>query len=77
MNIETPAIINLRTIIFFQLLAILAFSRAENVHVVPVIQRELIRIWKTLKTPLLPIKSIRTNHSSNKFWEIDMTKFEP
>jgi hypothetical protein len=74
MHIETPEIINLRNILFFQLFAVLAFARAENA---PVIHRELLRIWKTLKTPLLPIKSTRTNHSSNKFWEIDMTKFEP
>ncbi len=74
MQIETPALIYLRNILFFQLLAILAFSRAETA---PIIHRELQKIWKTLNRPLLPIKSSRTNHSSNKFWEIDMTKFEP
>ncbi len=74
MHIEAPAIIYLRNSLFFQLLAVLAFSRAETA---PIIHRELLKLWKTLNTPLLPIKSSRTNHSSNKFWEIDMTKLEP
>lgn len=43
----------------------------------PVFQQELLKIWKTLNTPLLPKRSAATNHKSNKFWEIDMTKFEP
>ncbi len=74
MHIETPAIITLRNILFVQLLAVFVFAHTENA---PVIHRELLRIWKTLNTPLPPIKSTKTNHSSNKFWEIDMTKFEP
>ena len=44
---------------------------------VPVFQQELLKIWKTLNTPLLPKRPAGTNHKSNKFWEIDMTKFEP
>jgi hypothetical protein len=73
MHIETAAI-NLRNILLFQLLVVIAFARAVNA---PVIHQELLRIWKKLKTPFLPIKSTMTNHASNKFWEIDMTKFEP
>jgi hypothetical protein len=64
--------INLRNIMFFQLLVFLAF--AGNA---PIIHQELLKIWKTLKAPFLPVRSINTNHKSNKFWEIDMTKFEP
>ena len=43
----------------------------------PAAQQELLKIWKSLNTPLLRKKIARTNHKSNKFWEIDMTKFEP
>jgi|GEM_PF-3822296 len=71
MHIEIFAI-NLRNILLFQLLVALAL--AGNV---PVVQQELLKIWNRLNTPLLPKKSSRTNHKSNKFWEIDMTKFEP
>ncbi len=71
MHIEILTI-NLRNILLFQLLVVLAF--AGNA---PVIHQELLRIWKTLKAPFLHIRSTRTNHKSNKFWEIDMTKFEP
>jgi hypothetical protein len=40
------------------------------------VRRELTKLWRTLKTPVLPK---RTGHSkkSGKFWEIDLTKFEP
>jgi hypothetical protein len=64
--------INFRNMLLFQLLLVLAF-----VGNTAVFHQELLRIWKMLKTPLLPIRSTRTNHRSNKFWEIDMTKFEP
>jgi hypothetical protein len=62
----------LRNILAFQLLAVLALAGDT-----PVVQQELHRIWKMLNTPLLPKQQIKTNHKSDKFWEIDMTKFEP
>lgn len=71
MQIEMLAI-NLRNLLFFQLLAILVLACDA-----PIIHRELLRIWKTLNTTLVRIKSYKTNHASNRFWEIDMTKFEP
>jgi hypothetical protein len=71
MNTEIFAI-NLRNILLFQLMATLAF-----VEIAPFVHHELCRIWKRLKAPSLLIKSIKTNHPSNRFWEIDMTKFEP
>ena len=61
-----------RNILFFQLLAVSVLSGS-----VPAVQQELLKIWKTLNTPLLPNRPSGTNHKSNKFWEIDMTKFEP
>jgi len=63
---------SLRNILAFQIVATLALAGYT-----PVVQQELTRIWKTLNTPLLPKKSTGTNHKSNKFWEIDMTDFEP
>jgi len=71
MNNEIFAI-NLRNMLLFQLLLVLAFSGSTTV-----LHQELHRIWKMLNTPFLPLRSTRTNHKSNKFWEIDMTKFEP
>jgi len=43
----------------------------------PRLQQELLRIWKTLNAPLLRKKPVKPNHKSGKFWEIDMTDFEP
>lgn len=71
MHIDLTAV-SLRNIMAFQLLAALAFACDS-----PVVQRELRKIWKTLNTPLLQKQPVKTNHVSNKFWEIDMTKFEP
>lgn len=62
----------LRNTLVFTLMAAMLLARN-----VPVVQQELLRIWKTLNSPLLPKRSSGTNHKSNKFWEIDMTKFEP
>lgn len=62
----------LRNLLLVQLLAILAHAG----HM-PIGQQELHKIWKTLKTPLLPKRPAKTNHTSDRFWEIDMTKFEP
>jgi hypothetical protein len=70
MHIETFAI----NVLFFQLLVALAYANAENALVM---HHDLLRIWKMLKAPFLPLKPTKTNHMSNKFWEIDMTKFEP
>jgi len=71
MNTEILAI-NLRNILLFQLIVAFAFAESS-----PAVHHELFRIWKRLKVPLLLIKPNKTNHPSNKFWEIDMTKFEP
>jgi len=70
MHIQTLAIY----ILFFQLLVALSYTQSVNALV---IHHDLLRIWKRLKTPFLQLKSTKTNHMSNKFWEIDMTKFEP
>ena len=43
----------------------------------PLLQEQLLRIWKSLKTPIIARKNRQTNHKSNKFWVIDMTDFEP
>ena len=71
MHIDIIAV-SLRNILFFQLMMVLVL--AGNA---PLVQQELLKIWKTLNTPLLPKRPGGTNHKSNKFWEIDMTKFEP
>ncbi len=40
------------------------------------VRRELVKIWKTLKTPILQ-KKTSSLKKGGKFWEIDLTKFEP
>ena len=64
--------IELRNILLVQLL--MGLTLAGNA---PRLQQELLRIWKTLKAPLLSKKPIKPNHKSGKFWEIDMSDFEP
>jgi hypothetical protein len=64
--------IALRNILLVQLLTALALAGNS-----PRLQQELLRIWKTLNTPLLWKKPVKPNHKSGKFWEIDMTDFEP
>jgi len=65
-------LIMLRNIILVQLL--MSLTLAGNS---PRLQQELLKIWKTINTPLLRKKPVPTNHKSGKFWEIDMTDFEP
>jgi hypothetical protein len=62
----------LRNIFLVQLLMGLTFAVNS-----PRLQQELVRIWKTLNAPLLRKKPVKPNHKSGKFWEIDMTDFEP
>lgn len=64
--------IALRNILLIQLL--MALTLAGNS---PRLQQELLRIWKTFKSPFLWKKPNKPNHKSGKFWEIDMTDFEP
>lgn len=67
-----PMTLNLRDILVLQLLVVITLAGNS-----PVVQRELLKIWKTLNTPLLQKKPTKPNHRSGKFWEIDMTNFEP
>lgn len=62
----------LRNVFVLQMLLVLALAGNE-----PVVQQELLKIWKRLNTPLLPKKHAETNHRSNRFWEIDLTRLEP
>jgi hypothetical protein len=63
--------IGIRNILFMHLM-ILATVPERTVR----LHHELVKIWKTLKTPILPKKTGPVKKGS-KFWEIDMTKFEP
>ncbi len=65
------SVLVLKNVFFLSLFA--AAVMTENM---PLFQEEFQRIWKTLTTPIV-LKKKRTNHKSNSFWEIDMTKFEP
>ena len=61
-----------RNVLLVQLL--MALTLAGNS---PRLQQKLLRIWKTLNAPFLWKKPAKPNHKSGKFWEIDMTDFEP
>ncbi len=66
---EHEIVIGVRNIILVHLLASATapegWSRA--------IHRELARVWKSVRTRLV----IKRSRGQSKFWEIDMTKFEP
>lgn len=40
------------------------------------VQRQLLKIWRSINSPL-PTKKPSHKGKKEKFWEIDMTKFEP
>ena len=67
-----PITLNLRNILVFHLLVVLTLAGNS-----PVVQQELLKIWKMINTSVLHKKPTKTNHRSEKFWEIDMTNFEP
>lgn len=67
-----PIFLTLRNILVFQMLVTLTFAVNS-----PIVQWQLLKIWKTLNAPLFQKKPSKTNHRSGKFWEIDMTNFEP
>ena len=64
--------IALRNILLVQL--VMALTVAGNS---PRLQQELLRIWRKLNSPLLRKDPVKPNHRSGRFWEIDMTDFEP
>jgi len=64
--------IALRNVLLVQILTGLVLAGNS-----PQLQQELLRIWKTLSVPIPLKKTLKPNHKSGKFWEIDMTDFEP
>jgi hypothetical protein len=68
-DFETSLVI--RTVLLFQLLTILLVpDYAFQVH------QKLLKIARLLNTPVLT-KKPSDKKKKQKFWEIDMTKFEP
>jgi hypothetical protein len=67
-----PMSLNLRIILALQLPVVLTFAGHS-----PIVQQELLKIWMMFNTPVFQKKPTKTNHRSGKFWEIDMTNFEP
>jgi hypothetical protein len=66
---ETSFVI--RNILLLQLLTLVVVPDSDlQVH------QKLLKIWKSLNTPILP-KKPADKAKKEKFWEIDMTKFEP
>jgi hypothetical protein len=68
-DFETSMVI--RNILLLQLLTIFVVpDYAFQVH------QKLMKIWRSLNTPVLT-KKPSDKGKKEKFWEIDMTKFEP
>ncbi len=66
---ETSIVI--RNILFLQLLTlVLVPGYPLKLH------QKLLRIWKSLNTPVFPKKPTGET-KKERFWEIDMTNFEP
>jgi hypothetical protein len=40
------------------------------------VRQEVLKFWRVLRAPLFP-KTAKRTVNRGKFWEIDMTKFEP
>jgi hypothetical protein len=64
------AAISIRNILLVQLMVIVLVPG----HVA-LVRHELLKIWKRINEPLFFNKE--RGEKKNKFWEIDMTKFEP
>lgn len=62
--------IGIRNILLVQFLLIAAFPGHAALF-----RLQLIRIWRSINAPFLWKKETRRKRS--RFWEIDMTKFEP
>jgi hypothetical protein len=62
--------IGIRNILLMQLMIIAALPG----HLF-LFRRELVRIWRSINAPFLQKKE--TRRKGSRFWEIDMTKFEP
>lgn len=60
----------MRNILFVQLM-LLATTPEFTLR----LRHELVRLWRTLRAPVAVKKAGPAKKS--KFWEIDMTKFEP
>ncbi len=61
----------IRNILLLQLLTLVVAKDA-----VSQLCQRLLKFWKSLKTPLLSRKPPH-QRKKEKFWEVDMTKFEP
>ena len=69
--IHDAFVITIRNILLLQL--IVMTMAPEKVVLA---RQEILKFWKELKTPLFP-KTAKKPANRGRFWEIDMTKFEP
>ncbi len=70
--IEDIRIIRLCNVLILQL-AILSLSAK-----MPALdQLDFLKVWHALRIPFLPNAKMKAGKRQEKFWEIDMTKFEP
>ncbi len=71
--IEDIRIIRLCNVLILQLIILSLSAKMPALD-----QLDFLRIvWRALKIPFLPKAKIKAVKQREKFWEIDMTKFEP
>ena len=68
-----PVALCLKNTLVFLLLTLVAVTHTGDCSLL----RQMLKIWKMLRTPLLLKEPAKTNHKSDKFLEIDLTKFKP
>ena len=71
---DTDLLIGLRNAILFSMIISAGALFPENRMNVPA---SLLRMWKLSRDRRCLRKSMKSDSSRAKFWEIDMTKFEP
>ena len=68
---DLDLILALRTVLLLQFLIILMLPE----HAAAAVQRHVLTAWRSLHAPFLGKK--HQPRKGSRFWEIDMTKFEP
>ncbi len=70
--IEDTRLISLCNVLILQLVILSVSAKMPALY-----SQDFLRIWHTLKITFLPKAIKKADKQKDKFWEIDMTKFEP
>ncbi len=70
--IEDIRIITLCNVLILQLVILNLSAKMPALD-----QPDFLKVWHALKIPFLPKAKMKAGKRQEKFWEIDMSKFEP